>query len=214
MTTADYRPFVERMIARYEGGYGWDRNDSGGPTKYGITCFDLAEHRHQVMDSMVRWAPIVRAMSLQEADDIYDAKYATACAFAALNAGKDCVVFDFGVNSGPSRAVKYAQMVAKVGVDGILGPITRNAINAADPRLFINSLCDARLAFLHSLRTWDVFGAGWFARVKDLRTYSLGLAYPPAKAPLEGYVDKSERIPLAYGKAYDPADLPKEGKRA
>ena len=62
--TKDYRPFVERMINRYEGGYGWNRSDPGGPTKDGITCYDLAEHRHQVMDSMVRWAPIVRLKGL------------------------------------------------------------------------------------------------------------------------------------------------------
>ncbi len=34
MTVQDYKPFVERMISRYEGGYGWDRNDPGGPTKF------------------------------------------------------------------------------------------------------------------------------------------------------------------------------------
>ena len=55
MTQADYTPFVERMIARYEGNYGWDAGDSGGPTKYGITCYDLAEHRNEKMTSMARW---------------------------------------------------------------------------------------------------------------------------------------------------------------
>ncbi len=208
MTVADYAPFVERMIGRYEGGYGWDRNDSGGPTKFGITCYDLAEHRHQVMDSMARWAPLVKAMTLGEADDIYASKYASACDFPNLQRGADCVVFDFGVNSGPSRAIKYAQMVAGVKVDGILGPITLSAINNTDARTFINGLCRARLEFLHRLGTWRVFGSGWNARVIDLLAYSLNLAYPPVKAPLDGYVQKSERIPLAYGKAYDPADLP------
>ncbi len=157
---------------------------------------------------MASWAPLVKAMSMQEADDIYASKYATACAFNELKSGKDCVVFDFGVNSGPSRAIKYAQMVANVKVDGLLGPITLGAINAADARAFINGLCHARLEFLRGLGTWHVFGDGWSARVVDLLAYSLNLAYPPAKAPLEGYVQKFDRIPLAYGKAYAPADLP------
>ena len=68
MTIADYQPFVERMIQRYEGGYGWDAADPGGPTKYGITCYDLAEHRHQTVTSMAAWAPLVKAMTLDEAD--------------------------------------------------------------------------------------------------------------------------------------------------
>ncbi len=208
MSQQNYRPFVERMINRYEGGYGWNRSDPGGPTKYGITCYDLAEHRHLAMDSMARWAPLVKAMPLSEADDIYTSKYATACDFQNLERGKDCVVFDFGVNSGPSRSVKYAQATVGVRVDGVLGPKTLDAINNYDPRSFINKFCDTRLDFLHRLGTWRVFGSGWAARVKDLRTYSLNLAFPPAKQAPYGYTDKPERIPLAYGKAYDPQDLP------
>lgn len=202
MTVADYTPFVDRMIQRYEGGFGWDRNDPGGPTKFGVTCYDLAEFMHDTMDSMARWAPIVKAMSLQTAEEIYETKYATACDFNELGAGKDCVVFDFGINSGPSRSIRYAQLVTRVTVDGILGPVTLAAINAADPRAFINALCDQRLGFLRSLGTWPTFGAGWSARIADLRTYSLNLAYPPAKAAPETYVDKLERIPLAFAKGY------------
>jgi lysozyme family protein len=206
----DYQAFVERMISRYEGGYGWDRNDPGGPTKYGVTCYDLAAFLHDKMDSMVRWAPIVKAMSMVTADEIYETKYATACAFNALGVGKDCVVFDFGVNSGPSRSIKCAQDVVGVRVDGILGPVTLDAINKHDPRAFINGLCNTRLEFLRRLGIWRTFGAGWSARVADLRSYSLNLAFPPAKALPMGYVDKLERIPMAYAKAYAPSDLPME----
>src|SRR5215469_9123868 len=107
MTTANYQPFVERMINRYEGGYGWDRGDPGGPTKYGITCFDLAEHDGARMNSMAAWAPKVRAMPLSVADDIYASKYAGPMQFDKIGAGKDCVVFDFGVNSGTSRSARH-----------------------------------------------------------------------------------------------------------
>ena len=167
----NYRAFVDRMIQRYEGGYGWDRSDPGGPTKYGITCFDLAEHRHQKMTSMAAWASIVRSMELSEAEDIYASKYATACAFDDLVSGPDCSIFDFGVNSGPSRAIKYAQMVVGTARDGVLGPNTLAAINAMDPNKFIDDLCDFRLGFLRALGTWSAFGKGWSSRVADLRGY-------------------------------------------
>ncbi len=168
----NYKAFVDRMIQRYEGGYGWDRADPGGPTKYGITCYDLAEHRHLKMNSMAHWAPIVRAMGLQEAEDIYATKYATACRFDDLNSGPDCTILDFGVNSGPSRAIKYAQMVVGTARDGVLGPITLAAVNDMDSNRFVDALCDLRLGFLKHLHTWGTFGKGWSARVADLRAYS------------------------------------------
>jgi lysozyme family protein len=210
MTVADYQPFVERMITRYEGNYGWSRDDPGGPTKYGITCYDLAEYLGQQMDSMTRWAPIVAAMTLTTADDIYETKYATACAFNALGVGKDCVVMDFGVNSGPARSIKYAQIVTGVSVDGILGRITLDAINRYNPADFVNHFCNARLDFLRGLTNWSIFGNGWHARVEDLRAYSLNLISPPLKAPPFTYVEKLDRIPLAYAKAYNGGDVPNQ----
>lgn len=167
----NYKMFIDRVITKYEGGYGWDAADPGGPTKYGITCYDLAEHRHQKMTSMSAWAPIVKAMSLREAEDIYATKYALQCRFDDLISGPDCAILDFGINSGPSRAVKYAQTIAGTAQDGVLGPQTLAAINKIDPNHFIDVYCDARLHFLHNLGTWSTFGRGWTNRVADLRIY-------------------------------------------
>lgn len=193
------------MISRYEGGYGWSKNDAGGPTRFGITCYDLAQHRHQKMDSMKRWAPIVRAMPLSEADDIYAAKYATACRFNELNDGVDCVVFDFGVNSGPSRSIRYAQRLVGVNADGVLGPATLHAINDMPPKQFINRFCDARMSFLRGLGNWGSFGKGWSSRVKDLRSYALALAAAKqAKFDLE---EKQTLLANAHVKAYADENL-------
>ncbi len=203
----NYTAFVERMILRYEGGYGWDRADPGGPTKFGITCYDLAEYLHEPMDSMSAWAPRVKAMALAVADEIYKKKYATACQFDALNSGCDCVVFDFGVNSGPSRAIKFAQRIVNANVDGILGPVTLTAINNHNIPDFINQLCNARMAFLRGLRTWGTFGRGWSARVRDLRSYSLSLVAPDLT--VAGYPQpqhKETRIPKAFAKAEPEED--------
>lgn len=202
----DYHPFVERMINRYEGGYGWNRNDPGGPTKYGITCYDLAEFLGEKMSSMSAWAPKVKAMTLATADEIYKKKYATACQFDALNAGCDCVVFDFGVNSGPSRSVKYAQKIADVIVDGVLGPTSLKAINSMDPTQFVNQLCNARLTFLRGLGTWGTFGRGWTARVQDLRKYSITLLTPPSVAKLGRHERKEPLIPLAFAKGWSEVE--------
>lgn len=201
MTATDYQPFVDRMIARYEGGYGWDPNDPGGPTKFGITCWDLAEYDHEPMNSMAAWAPVVEAMPLDTAEVIYQEKYATAVDFDGLNTGCDCVVFDFDVNSG-STAIRYAQQVAGAPIDGLMGPVTLEAINGMDPATFINNLCDARLGFLQSLSIWSVFGAGWSNRVADLRGYSLALLQPQAKK--SPYQPKLRLIDKAFAKGYPP----------
>lgn len=172
----DYSPFTERMIQRYEGGYGWDRGDPGGPTKYGITCFDLAEHRGQKMDSMARWAPIVQAMTLQEAEDIYRTKYANAILFDRLPAGPDCVMMDYAVNSGMGRAIPVARRMT-----GVAG----NTFKADDyliegivkygAKRFVDDMCAERLRFMHAIKggsMWAQFGRGWQSRVDDLRVYS------------------------------------------
>lgn len=208
MTAADYTPCVEHMITSYEGGYGWDRADPGGPTKYGVTCWDLAEHRGQRMTSMAAWAPLVKAMTLKEADDIYAKKYATATQFYKMQAGCDFAVFDFQVNSGV-WGVRFAQKVVGVHIDGVCGPITLGAINEHSPVAFINELCDARMSFLRALPIWSVFKNGWTARVSDLRAYCIKLT--KRSEPFMGQVEeetftsrKEGLIPQAHAKAYPP----------
>lgn len=171
----DYLPFVEKMIRDYEGGYCWDKGDPGGPTKYGVTCFDLAEHRGQRMTSMSAWAPIVKAMPLAEADDIYRTKYATKLFFDQLNPGKDVVIYDYGVNSGVGRPPKVARALLNIGQ----GTDLIQAINKADPKWFIESMCAERLHFMHQIRNgsaWAQFGHGWGARVANLQAYAEHLA--------------------------------------
>jgi lysozyme family protein len=215
MTVADYRPFVDRMISMYEGGYGWDAQDPGGPTKYGITCYDLAEYLGQHMNSMTAWAPKVRAMTLTTAEVIYANKYASRCQFFTMHAGCDCAVFDFNVNSGVT-GIKYAQRVVGTTEDGILGPITLAAINNHDPILFINELCAFRMSFLQSLGIWSTFHNGWTHRVNDLRAYCAALVNPkPMQLSVTpDYIEKPVRIPLAFAKAYAPGMLPRSAASA
>jgi lysozyme family protein len=54
-------------------------------------------------------------------------------------------------------------------VDGVIGPQTLAAAKAADPSKLVDALCDERLAFLKSLKTWPVFSKGWGRRVTESR---------------------------------------------
>lgn len=175
---ADYRPFMDRMIPRYEGGYCWDKGDPGGPTNYGITCYDLAESRGQRMTSMSAWASPVRNMTLAEAEAIYVKKYAVGLHFNELPAGPDVAMMDYGVNSGIARPIHVAR--ALVGLPpGVMDNQLLDRILKSDPQLFVDQMCAERLRFMHSLKggaMWQRFGHGWGARVADLKVYGDHLA--------------------------------------
>lgn len=187
----DYPPFIDRVIQRYEGPYGWNKADHGGPTKYGITCFDLAEHRGQKMDSMERWAPIVQAMPLSEAEAIYQTKYAKGVLFDTLAPGVDVCVLDYAINSGVARANKvYTEML--------------EAHHPTSPGELIDLICAERLRFMHAIRggaDWVEFGHGWAARVADLQTYAHHLAAggvhetAPAVHPAVVPTPKAQHVP-------------------
>ncbi|WQP10968.1 glycosyl hydrolase 108 family protein (plasmid) [Sinorhizobium meliloti] len=81
-------------------------------------------------------------MSREEAADIYRRSYWPQCGVDLLPPGLDYAVFDFGVNSGPARAVKTLQKVVGVREDGHVGEQTLAAVRKfegrrrhADPRL-------------------------------------------------------------------------------
>lgn len=183
-----YVAFVDRMIDRYEGPYGWNRKDPGGPTKYGITCYDLAEHRREKMDSMTRWATIVKSMTRDEAEQIYREKYATAIMYDALPAGVDACVMDYAVNSGFARAVRVLRTLVGMPASDRMTASAVDAVCKVDPKTLIHSICTERLHFMHGIRkgeAWDEFGHGWASRVADLETYSDAIVdrVPPHEAP-------------------------------
>jgi lysozyme family protein len=140
-------------------------------------------------------------MPLSEAEEIYARKYAKKTRFNDLESGKDCVMFDYGVNSGPSRPIRAAQKMLGKTVNGVFNDNLVEAINEADTKWFISSMKEERLTFMHAIKggsMWKTFGRGWLARVNDLTIYSLALAAAP---PVP---DK----PLGPAKGSDLPDVP------
>jgi lysozyme family protein len=190
----NYDPFIARVIQKYEGGYGWNKSDPGGPTKYGITCYDLAAFEHLTMNSMSAWAGRVQAMPLSTAETIYSTKYATAVRFNTLPSGSDCAMLDYQINSG-SRAIIAARAILNVKGSNVMDQALCDAICKADPTKFVEALCAERMRFLEGLSTWREFGGGWTSRVTDLKAYCLHLASGKsvASAP-EAAIDLSHTV--------------------
>lgn len=173
----------EAAIARVfqdEGGYTNDAADPGGPTNWGITIFDARMY----------WKPNanaadVRAMPKSVAEQIYRDKYAAVVSYDLLPAGVDYAVLDYGINSGVGRAAKVLQRLVGAPVDGKIGLTTVAATLKQDPADLVNRMCDERMSFLRSLKTWPTFGRGWSSRIMGLRKAALNMVgkYPEPVLP-------------------------------
>lgn len=170
MAVSTYDEALRRLLA-HEGGYANHPSDPGGPTNFGITIHD---YRKYVKPDET--AEDVRAMPLADAKAIYRDKYWDALRCDDLPAGLDYAVFDYGVNSGVSRAAKVLQRLLGLPDNGRVSDAVIAAATTHDTDDLIARMCDERLAFLKSLRTWPVFGVGWSRRVADVRRAALAMA--------------------------------------
>ena len=153
------------LLLKHEGGNDDDPRDPGGRTSRGILQreWDVWRASHPGLPSDVWQAPD------DEIEAIYKQKYWDVLQCDELPSGVDYAVFDYGVNSGNSRAAKVLQRLVGVDADGEIGPLTIGATLPVDPKSLIEQICDERLAFLESLHTWPIFGRGWSSRVSEVR---------------------------------------------
>ncbi len=81
------------------------------------------------------------------------------------------------MNSGVVRSGKILRRV--LDLSGDTTAITDTVVAAArvtNAEHLVKLICDERLRFLQSLKTWPVFGVGWGRRVADVRSSALKLA--------------------------------------
>lgn len=146
-------------------------DDPGGATMMGIT--------HGVYRAWLARKGLperdVRDIGDDEIMAIYEANYWQPIRGQELPAGVDLAVFDFAVNSGPSRAVKELQACLGVLVDGHMGDITLQAARSAEVEPLICDLMDRRARFCRSLRHYPSFKRGWEARFNRIERKALSL---------------------------------------
>lgn len=187
------------LVLRHEGGYVDHPQDPGGATNKGVT---LATFRRYVKADGTK--DDLRLITDGQVATVYYRHYWSAVNAPGLPSGLDYAVFDFAVNSGPSRAAKFLQRILGVTVDGRIGPQTLAAAKAANTADTIGQLCDNRLAWLKTLKTWPTFGRGWTNRVADVRQAALKMVGKPADV---------ERIPVPVPKPTVPETVETEVKR-
>ena len=158
-------------IFEVEGGFTDDENDRGGATNFGIIEEEAREFGY---------TGDMRNLTKDFAKNIYLKKYYLGNKLdKILNDKVALSIFDWAVNSG-GRGIKKAQIVAnKFGanlvIDGIVGKKTLEAINAIDPKMFLNEYHEMQRTFYKNLAARDssqeVFLKGWLNRVEIKEEY-------------------------------------------
>ena len=171
MVATNFSRSLTRVLV-YEGGYSNHPADPGGATMKGVIqrVYDAYRDRKGLQRRSVR------QLEESELQEIYKKQYCDAVKGDDLPPGVDLVVFDGAVISGPSQSAKWLQRALGVPADGHIGIVTLQAAKTVQNQDgLVDKICDQRLAFLRSLRTFSTFGKGWTRRVADVR--SVGKAW-------------------------------------
>jgi len=182
------------LVLAHEGGFSDHPKDPGGATNKGVTIGTLKRLGIDVDGDGDSDIVDLKNLAMPHLDRIYRQFYWNVVQGDAMPSGLDYAVFDFAVNSGPSRAASYLQRGLGVQDDGDIGPKTIAALDGKDAKAMINALCDRRMAFLRQLKTWQTFGKGWTRRVEEVRAKALKMADAippplPIDAPDIGHTD-------------------------
>ncbi len=160
MTTFD--TLLEEIIARESAKDTNDPNDSGGRTKFGISQFWHPEAWEQ--------GPPTKDI----AKEIYTRDYVIR---PKLHLVKPDFLMgqlvDYGVLSGPTRAVIALQHILGIKEDGIIGPVTLSKLQSRDAREVNNQIVDRRVLLMTRIvqqRPKDLqWLYGWIRRALKFR---------------------------------------------
>ena len=159
------------MVLHHEGGFVSHPEDPGGATNKGITHKTYADFLGRPLEDVDE----LKNISEEHVQIIYKNGYWDKVKGDQLPAGVDFCIFDWAVNSGPSRAAKALQKAVMVAQDGAIGPKTLAAVSEMTPTEIIESVTKQRIEFYKGLSTFDTFGRGWRRRTKETRDFSLDM---------------------------------------
>lgn len=163
-------------VLAHEGGFVNHPKDPGGATNMGITIGTLSEFTGQKCT-----VEDVRHIPFALVAQIYRQRYWDAVCGNELPSGLDYAVFDFAVNSGPARAIRFLQSELGLNADGVMGPKTLQRAWAVDAVALIGRYMASRSTYLQALRTYKTFGKGWDRRVKGVATEARNMAIAAEK---------------------------------
>jgi lysozyme family protein len=148
------------IVLKNEGGYVNHPSDPGGETNMGI-----AKRFYPNED--------IKNMTKERAIELYYRDYWLPMNLLKLK-NRDLIlqVFDFGVNAGIRRSIRFLQRLVQVTDDGIIGPVTINAINSQGPEI-VEKFKNRRRIYYMNLAAQkpklEVFLRGWLRRIDNTK---------------------------------------------
>lgn len=161
-----------KVVLIHEGGFVNHPRDPGGATNLGVTkaTWEAWKGKKVSIDDM-------KKLTQKDVTPLYKKNYWDKVKGDQLPSGLDLVVFDFGVNAGPSRAVRYLQLVVGTKDDGIIGPNTLKAVDVYIKRTSVKQAVldysSMREKYYKSLKTFSTFGRGWLRRVEEVKNTAI-----------------------------------------
>jgi lysozyme family protein len=157
----DFNVSIEYVLQN-EGGYVNNPSDPGNATNYGITMATLCAWRK---------APVteqdVQELTVDEAKQIYQAGWWEPLNLGQLPQDIATALLDTAVNLGQATAIAMAQKCVSVTSDGIMGPMTINALRSTDNFGFLYNFINSVQEYYLSLGN-TVFLKGWLARSRRM----------------------------------------------
>lgn len=175
---------AEEIVAR-EGGFVNDPDDPGGATKFGVTLNTLRRLGMDVTGDTRIDVADVRALSQQQAVQIFIEHYYQRTGLASLPEALQPSVFDMYVNAGANAVKVLQRLLTSMGFpcdpDGQVGPQTIRAAQMAQEaapsyladaygiarRNYYYALGDARPACRKFARRRDGGKGGWILRSEE-----------------------------------------------
>ena len=158
------------LVLQHEGGYVNHPSDPGGKTNLGVTQRVWEDYVGHKVDEAE-----MRSLTREMVAPLYKKNYWDAVCGDVIPAGADYLLFDFAINAGSFRAVKTAQKSLGVIPDGVLGPLTTEALITANAKDFIHKFSMAKESFYRSLVNFPTFGKGWLNRVAEAKKTAEGM---------------------------------------
>jgi len=156
-------------VMQSEGGYVWDKDDTGGETNLGVTIGAWGAYLGREIKPGE-----MKALTRSDVKPFYKKMYWDKVRGDDLPQGVDYAVFDFAVNAGPGRAAKFLQQSVGATPDGAIGPGTMALVAKATPTNILQKFAQQKEAFYNSLAeknpTQQKFLKGWLSRVAHVQT--------------------------------------------
>lgn len=161
------------IVLENEGGYVNDPRDRGGATNKGITQKTYQDWLNKnKLQGDIQHIPDDHLQSIYR--EYWDAIHGDQLPeLIAIQ------MFDFAVNSGPKRAIKALQSAIGTKIDGVIGPQTQKALQAAIQKIgeqnIASGIVDQRSQYIHHLlknrHLNPAFGKGLKNRIGKMRKF-------------------------------------------